>query len=479
MFRKYSYLVFTLAIILPTASLGYIDDYECLNLDNKITEVADNDGKTQRKIGLCLFKSREVKEAAEWFQKAVNNGDSQAMVMLGESYEKGNGVRQDPAKAEELKFQSSLRALELARNADPDAYMALAGKRVDFLLGLFKNKGFFWKYKAIDAYKKLASEGDVESQYRLGEFFSYSRSNKINALPDKEIITYLINLAESGHVKSQYLLGTIYLHGIHSIPQDKNKSFYWYKQASKSGHKKAMEGAEKIHNFNKLKSLALAGNPDAMLELFNYKNSNQESKLWYKLAADIYLERMKNNDPNALGQLYLMFYFGLGVPNDRKIAKELEKKAKELGWVRKGLMFPPQKSTALKKMPPAHLVCQINREKSRKCREDRDKQVQKIKQIIIKMADDGDDLIQNSVGEMYEFQGNHSYRQEKLDNYKKSMQYYQKAVAQGNSIAIYNIGGLYEKGKGSEKNYNTALNYYRQAAQKNFGLAYVYRQISR
>ncbi len=80
-------------------------------------------------------------------------------------------------------------------------------------------------------------------------------------------------------------------------------------------------------------------------------------------------------------------------------------------------------------------------------------------------------------------------------DYKKAMQNFQLAAAQGYAPAMYNLGQMYYAGKGVEQDYKEAFNYFEQAAaqgyskalfnvgimyakgegtDKNFGMSYVY-----
>ena len=50
-------------------------------------------------------------------------------------------------------------------------------------------------------------------------------------------------------------------------------------------------------------------------------------------------------------------------------------------------------------------------------------------------------------------------------NYKKSVEFYEKATKMGNTEALYALGELYYNGCGVEQNYEKAVELYRKAAQ--------------
>jgi TPR repeat protein len=49
-------------------------------------------------------------------------------------------------------------------------------------------------------------------------------------------------------------------------------------------------------------------------------------------------------------------------------------------------------------------------------------------------------------------------------NYKQAAQWYLKAADKGNNNAMYNLGGMYEKGRGVTKNPDTAIFWWKKAA---------------
>ena len=51
-------------------------------------------------------------------------------------------------------------------------------------------------------------------------------------------------------------------------------------------------------------------------------------------------------------------------------------------------------------------------------------------------------------------------------DYSEALKWYRKAAEQGISSAQYNLGRMYEKGRGVLKDKNEALKWYKQAAEK-------------
>lgn len=94
-----------------------IASYKAGHYEDAIKDLftADKQGhmKAARYIGLCYENGygvkKDVKKAAEWFQKAADRGDITAMYDLGRLYETGTGVKQDYTKAKELYEKAAAR----------------------------------------------------------------------------------------------------------------------------------------------------------------------------------------------------------------------------------------------------------------------------------------------------------------------------------------------------------------------------------
>ena len=51
-------------------------------------------------------------------------------------------------------------------------------------------------------------------------------------------------------------------------------------------------------------------------------------------------------------------------------------------------------------------------------------------------------------------------------NYKKAIEWYEKAAEQGDAEAQYNLGVMYENGQGVDVNYKKAIEWYEKAAEQ-------------
>lgn len=151
-------------------------------------------------------------EALEWFKRAANNGNAEAMANLGEIYEHGLlGVRQDDAEA-------------------------ISWLRRAVKLGGDKARSKLKDLKRIKSLKEAANNGDIEAQYELGEVFFYRNYNlRLNDDIRREYSAEAIKLfklaAERGHAKAMCKLGDMYL-GLGygpSIAFDETEAAKWHR----------------------------------------------------------------------------------------------------------------------------------------------------------------------------------------------------------------------------------------------------------
>jgi TPR repeat protein len=95
---------------------------------------------------------------------------------------------------------------------------------------------FTYYRKAIDWFSPLASEGDREAQYHLGNMYSNGHGTEIDK---QQAIAWYSEAAEHDHVDAQYELGMLYFTGVNSNI-DYRLSLKFIKRAALSGHRKAI-----------------------------------------------------------------------------------------------------------------------------------------------------------------------------------------------------------------------------------------------
>ena len=181
--------------------------------------------------GLGVAKDAEGREidlnkAAEFYRKAANKDDGRAQFCLGVLYALGRGVDHDEKLARKL-FDKAEKSVKpciltliaeiyfLGRGVETDKEKAkLLWKKADEL-GCPNAKSFMERYLGI-GYDKfevsapeellpLAEAGDIEAQFRLGDYY-YGKRGKKNA---KMAFEWLKKAAEEGHARALYKLSGV------------------------------------------------------------------------------------------------------------------------------------------------------------------------------------------------------------------------------------------------------------------------------
>jgi TPR repeat protein len=98
--------------------------------------------------------AQDFAKAREWYQKAVDKGSADAMYKLGNLYDDGHGVAQDFAKAREL--------YEKAADKGSAEAMFNLGLLYDYGYGVARDPA-----KAREWYEKAADKGDTSAKVRL------------------------------------------------------------------------------------------------------------------------------------------------------------------------------------------------------------------------------------------------------------------------------------------------------------------------
>ncbi len=169
--------------------------------------------------GKTAYNTKNYKQAAKWFLKAAEQGDSAAQYNIGRMYFDGRGVPQD------------------------------------------YKQGIKWLTKA-------AEQGDVISQLYLGT--TYNLGTEV-AQDYKQGIKWLTKAAEQGNPAAQHSLGFIYYNGSGVIPSNK-KSYVWFSLAATNGNNDALNGRNIIAK--KLSPSGLEEAQEEAAKLYDKINGN-------------------------------------------------------------------------------------------------------------------------------------------------------------------------------------------------------------
>jgi TPR repeat protein len=88
-----------------------------------------------------------------------------------------------------------------------------------------------------------------------------------------------------------------------------------------------------------------------------------------------------------------------------------------------------------------------------------EKNLAKAQQYLEASAAQGNSDAQTELGDLFCYKGNNS----------EGVEWYKKGAANGNSLAMYTLGQLYEKGTGVKRDLNEAQKWYRKAKEAGYG----------
>lgn len=178
--------------------------------------------------GLAGFPQSDA-EAAKWFMKAAELGQSIAQVNLAYCYEKGRGVDQNYEKAFEWYYKA-------AKQGDDEAQTAV---------GIFLQHGKGIKRNYVEAFEwftKAAEQGNDRAHLHLGAFYYDGLGVKRNY---KIAVKFFKIAAEQGSVYAQFNLGLCYERG-HGVTKNYKKALEWYRKAAEQGDNDAEEATKRI-----------------------------------------------------------------------------------------------------------------------------------------------------------------------------------------------------------------------------------------
>lgn len=258
------------------------------------------DAKSQYMLGNSYQRGEGVPQdgstAAKWYRKAADQGNHEAQYMLGNGYQRGEGVPKDDSTAAKWYRKAADQGNREAQYRLGGCYFEGRGVPQDY------DEAAKWYQKAadqgneyagqyIDAAKtiKFAKQGDAYAQYKLGKLYL---AGDIMAQDNNEALNWLRKSADQGNENAQFELGRLYCGKEDVLEKNMAKAIDWWLKAANQGHAKAQ--------FN--------------IGVCFYNGEGEEKDLskaakWFHKAA----EQGDMDAQHILGNLY---YFGNGVDED-------------------------------------------------------------------------------------------------------------------------------------------------------------------
>ena len=434
---------------------------------------ADDHPVAMRHLAELLFTDDAVadkKEALAFCRRAVNAGDVESIIDLGLAYENGWGVDKDVKKAAEL-YQKSL------SNGCESAEMRLEELKpeVQYLRGVTCMEGKTCQrdfFKAREWFEKAVEQGHVEAAGRLAEMLQNGLGGSVDV---KRAISLYEQADAGGNASAAADLGFMYYQG-RKVKEDPAKARSYYERAC-SGFAKTpdLEKWHAIYGYYRLGELYREGkgvekNPLIAARLFRFAAVNgnvyachdlgemyrdgegvrkcpEESGKWFAAMWKILNESLNPCDHWAMRTAGVACRDGKGVGHDFAAAA---------AWWRRGLEFANPGAAAL-----FSNVMRYHREFVNAG------DFERVLEIFTISAEGGDRVAMNNLGIFYQFDSLKMGIQDSV----KAFSWRLKSAEAGYPGAMRGLSDMYLSGDGVERDEDKSLEWLIKASDEKDDMA--------
>lgn len=279
-----------------------------------------------------------------------------------------------------------------------------------------KNNNNMLDEDQLNLLNKLAEEGDVEAQYKLGNYYLDDDNDNQD---EHKAYEYFYKSANKGYLESMFMLGLAHVNDWADEPS-KEEAYRWFSKAADLGHANA---------------ICWVGH--CLLNGIGTDVSEEKGLEYIKRAVDL-------NNTNAL-----IYYGDLLMEHTFKIPGLEHNYEKGVEYVKKAAMLGDSDAQY-------HLGCIYTVNPKYSTAEGID--------WMRKAAEQGNDDAQLELGNHY-YDGRGVPR-----SYIEAIEWYKKSAEQNNETAQFCMGRCYYEGKGVEKSYSEALVWYKKANENGDGI---------
>lgn len=267
---------------------------------------------------------------------------------------------------------------------------------------------------------QLAEKGNAKAQYIIGVHYYKGEVLKKDL---QKSIHWIKKSSQQNYADAQFFLSFCYSNGI-GVKQDAQQFKIWLKKAADNGHKEAKKRLSLLIDNVSIKAQSGDANSQYLLGLHFYKrNDFKNAILWFEKAA-------YQNNPKAQWNLGQCYFLGQGVKTD---------KTKSFGWYTKSAKqnyVNAQRDLALSFLEGYGTK----------------KDLEKAIQWFTKASDNNDVNSSTYLGLLLA----------KKDK-KKAVEYHKRAIARGGKLSEYPLGLIYSE----VQEFDDALFYFRKASTHN------------
>lgn len=389
---------------------------------------------------------RDYDKAYHYYNKAMSLGDYLAIRMVGLCYCEGRGVKRNYSKAKEYFLNAAEKGVAAAFHCLGCMYSAGKGVDSDPI------EGYNYYLKAA---QKGLLKSQVEIAYKLHRGIGIEKN-------ESERVFWLEQAAIQGDKASQCTLGELYYWG-KDVPKDYKKSRFWTEKAALNNYSSA------YFRYAYLCCEGLGGKVD------------------YDSALKFY--RLLPKESGAVNNLGYMYENGMGVPTDLVKAFELFKEAAEMGDEHSMRVLATKyyhgegcaKDVAMAIQWYEKALDEGNMEAGFKLGDIylNGKEVDEDVDIAMRYYEKAIDLIPKEDTELEDIYVKRVlkvaklyYEGDKVEmNDERANKLYHIAAEYGDPEAYYMLGMQYYYGYGVTKDVETAIYWFRKAADKNYAQA--------
>ncbi len=196
----------------------------CQDLKDATQRAYEGDDGAQMYMAYRAEQQGDWPTAFDWLCKAAEQGEEQALAVLGDYYLEGKVVPQDEARAIEYYIQSAEKDYAYAQIVMAQRYLNGDGVPEDAAA-------------AVELYRKAASHGVIPALAQLG--VCYINGHGV----EKDVsqgLACVRTAAQAGHSSAQLNLGIMYLQG-KVVEQDYMQARYWLELAAAQGKEQAKD----------------------------------------------------------------------------------------------------------------------------------------------------------------------------------------------------------------------------------------------
>jgi len=196
--------------------------------------------------------------AAQWFEKSIQNGNSDATLELAKLIESGQGVKKDLNRVQQL-YSVSLQGFVkqyalLSPNKENIKKVSILAFRIARMY--FEGKGTPGDaVQALNWFMKSADLNNSVAQYQVGKMLLVGTGGTKD---DHQAFEYFMRSAQSANEYAQYQVGKMFEKGI-GVVADDQAAKHWYQVSAENGNEAAQNKLKQLENGEEFSSPGVLG----------------------------------------------------------------------------------------------------------------------------------------------------------------------------------------------------------------------------